>query len=202
MGLFCDPKVGVPKILFGVVFCMGAGRCKKKIHRMDYRDAASIVHTLCYAGAGLTATTASVFAADRSSRLYCETTSNVDLESVLRTVLNPDRTVTTYRYSGIRCFRIETMSFNLYKSKDEKAHSMKKERHERLDADCDNVCCYHAVKNAKFAKEECDQFVHLLIACYFCASKLRELDPPQLKEDAVHGDNAQGAWRRGECPSV
>ena len=45
---------------------------------MDYRDAASIVHALGYAGAGLTAMTALVFAADRSSLLYCETTSNVD----------------------------------------------------------------------------------------------------------------------------
>ena len=30
MVLFCDPKVGIPKIWVGVVFCMRAGRCRKK----------------------------------------------------------------------------------------------------------------------------------------------------------------------------
>ena len=30
IGLFCDPKVGVLKILFDVRFCMGAGRCREK----------------------------------------------------------------------------------------------------------------------------------------------------------------------------
>ena len=62
---------------------------------MDYQNAASIVCAMGYAGAGLTVTTAFIFAADRSSRLYCETTGNLDLESVLRTVFNPDGTLTT-----------------------------------------------------------------------------------------------------------
>ena len=59
------------------------------------KNAASIVCAMGYAGAGLTVTTAFIFAADRSSRLYCETTGNLDLESVLRTVFNPDGTLTT-----------------------------------------------------------------------------------------------------------
>ena len=48
------------------------------------------------------------------------------MESVLRTVLNPDGTLTAYRHSGIGDSRIETMAFGLYKSKDKKARSMKK----------------------------------------------------------------------------
>ena len=162
---------------------------------MEYRDASSIVRAMGYAGAGLTATTVFVPAADRSSRLYCETTGSVDLESVLRTVLNPDGTLTAHRHSGIGGFRIETMAFGLYKSKDKKARSMKKKRYERLDTDHDNVCCHLAITIAEFAEEECEQFVHLLIARYFRASKLRELDPPSLKENAVHGDNVKSELR-------
>ena len=69
-----------------------------------------------YAGAGLTATTALVFAVDRISRLYCETADSVGLESVLYTVLNPDRTLTAYRHSGVRSFRVETMTFGCFTS--------------------------------------------------------------------------------------
>ena len=87
------------------------------------------------------------------------------------------------------------MAFGLYKSKDRKARSMKEKRHERPDVDYDNICCYLAVTIDEFAEEECKQFVHLLIARYFRASKLRELDPPSLKEDAVHGDNVKSELR-------
>ena len=45
---------------------------------MENQKAANIVRAMGYAGAGLTATTALVFAADRSSRLYCKTTQNTD----------------------------------------------------------------------------------------------------------------------------
>ena len=50
------------------------------------------------------------------------------------------------------------------------------------------VTTYLAVTVVGFAEEEYEQFVHLLItiARYSRASKLRELDPPSLKEDAVH----------------
>ena len=46
------------------------------------------------------------------------------------------------------------------------------------------VTTYLAITIAEFAEEECEQFVPLLIACYFCASKLRWLGPPSLKENA------------------
>ena len=77
----------------------------------------------------------------RSSRLYYEIADSVDLKSVLCTVLNPDGTLTASRHSGIEGFRIETMSFGLYNSKDKKACSMKRKRHEheRLGVDRDSA---------------------------------------------------------------
>ena len=86
------------------------------------------------------------------------------------------------------------MAFGLHKSKDRKARSVKQKRHKRLDVDHDNVCCHFDVTIAEFAEEECEQFVNLLIR-YFRTSKLRELDPPSLKEDAVHGDNVKSELR-------
>ena len=68
---------------------------------------------------------------------------------------------------------------------------MKTKRNERGDVDSDNVCCYLAVTIAEFVEKECKEFAYLLIARYFRASKLGELDPPSLKEDTVHGDNAK-----------
>ena len=75
---------------------------------MGYQDTSSIIRALGHAGAGLTVTTTLVFAADRSLHLYFELTISVDLESVLRIVLNLDGTLTAYRYSGIEGLRIET----------------------------------------------------------------------------------------------
>ena len=68
---------------------------------------------------------------------------------------------------------------------------MKTKRNEKGDVDSNNVCCYLAATIAEFVEKECKEFAYLLIVRYFRASKLGELDPPSLKEDTVHGDNAK-----------
>ena len=142
---------------------------------MSYRDASEILRAIEYSGAGLTATSALTYVPDRTYRVYCELSGSVDLEGVLRTVLNNDGSITAYRHSGIGGFSISPFVFGLYKSKDTK-RTVKRKKAERLDADRRKVCYSLTRSICNFIEVESDGEVfdclQLVVARRFRAWKL------------------------------